>query len=293
MADLSWRDRRHDALLRAGDDEALERTATADRTVVGISTVDDLQWDGPGLAITATTRWSGRPGPAVAGPPVASDLDAVTALVALRARSDGDTVAADTEITVHPASPDDPLPTADVRTRVDVAALAAGAYDVFCRNAALGFVNIRRMRYAGAALVALVDGVAVVAYAAKDGTLAVDVGQGVRSAVNAARPDLDAATRKRGRVSIPLGGVHVHGPTVITGRAVLVPDGSSLDAAVAAGPTGLARLVGDAAGARLEVELSPAAEPRRLALEFGGRWVLSAITAAAGSRWRAPVLRPV
>lgn len=291
VAELSWRDRRHDVLVRAGDDTALARTAAADSTVVGVSTADELRWDGTELLLTATTRWSGEPGPAVAGPPAAGDLDAVSAVALLRARSGEDTALADTAITVHPASGEGPLPTADVRVRVDVAALPSGAYDVFCRNAALGFVNVRRVRYGGPARVALVRGVAVVAYAGKSSTLAVDVGQGVRSAVNAARPDVEAATATRGLLSIPLGGVHVHGSTVIDGRAVLVPDGTSLDAAVAAGPAGAARLIGDAAGARLEVHVSPHREPRRVAVQFGGRWVVTGVTVAAPSRWRAPVFR--
>lgn len=123
------------------------------------------------------------------------------------------------------------------------------------------------LAYPGAALPALVDGLAGVAYATKGGKLAVDLGGSLREvALDAQLRVPDSAAREPGRstsLKLGLGGVHVTGRTDRPTQ-LMWSRGAGATVSADATPVG-GRLVGEESGAWLLLDGRPAQGRYRLA----------------------------
>jgi hypothetical protein len=137
---------------------------------------------------------------------------------------------------------------------------------------------------------ALVDGRAGVAYANLTGNLSLDTAQRLRGPIKDGRPALRRATVGADGLVLPLPGVHVHGTTTIPMDVVLLPAIDSvrnlLENKALPGRKQLAarlvsevpaRLIGDAEGARLEVNAPLKAGAHRLAFRSKRATLVSAI----------------
>ncbi|MET1051305.1 MAG: glycosyltransferase family 2 protein [Mycetocola sp.] len=123
----------------------------------------------------------------------------------------------------------------DVHTAAFGAALHSGVWEFNARNSLFGVVNQRGLRSQATATGAVIGGRAAIAYRTKNGMLAIDLDQTVRSLARAGTPDTGAArvtrTRDRYDVALPIDGIHLApgqtatdlppGFTVENGRLVL------------------------------------------------------------------------
>ncbi len=304
----TMRERRVDGLLRGEDVGALTQLATAVSRVVGTSRTTELAWEGASLVVRTEASWSEPPSSVAPGffaartddeaATIRAELDRASSCLIMRSRATQETTPLDTVQSIRGNDPTDPLRTLSIaaQARIGVSTTGrTGVFDIVARDAALGFTNTRGLRAAGAVRIGLVDGEVIVAYPNQNGMLSVDYGQSVRSAVNSARCDFTAARATRtatGRVQItvPLGGVHVHGTTRIEGHVLLQPQGTrSVHRDARIHP---AALIGDDRGARLTATVRARAGRYRLVLDFGGRRVPSGIAVMVPSGLRRPRLGP-
>jgi hypothetical protein len=186
--------------------------------------------------------------------------------------------------------------TARVEADVDLAHVAGGrriGEDIYDFYSVLRFNGISRgggVRSTIGARSALVDGRAGVAYANLTGNLSLDTAQRLRGPIKDGRPALRRATVGADGLVLPLPGVHVHGTTTIPMDVVLLPAIDSvrnlLENKALPGRKQLAarlvsevpaRLIGDAEGARLEVNAPLKAGAHRLAFRSKRATLVSAI----------------
>ncbi|HEY3408896.1 MAG TPA: glycosyltransferase family A protein, partial [Propionicimonas sp.] len=142
-----------------------------------------------------------------------------------------------------------------------------------------GVPRVSPIRTSTPSLPALISGVSAVAYAARSGALSLDLSQGVRSPVvdglapGTVRMETDGFT-------LPLAGVAVTGETSVS--VELIPARLRGWRASRAGDPLPARLVGDPAGARIEVRGSLPTGTHRLAFRTPGGTLSSPLVAVRG-----------
>ena len=308
VASLPTRYARVDDLLRAEDVDGLRELAIHSAAVVGLSATTNVSWQDGTLMVAASAAWTSGSSPLAPGflaptnagqlSRVEADLATAASVLVLHDRNSKESTGIETTSSIRQSNTTKPLGVLAVAASALIRDFSgpAAVYDVQARNSALGFVNQRGLRTAIRALVGLIDGQAVIAYANQRGVLSLDRGQRVRSVINSARRDYGAAELSRtvaGHVSfsLPLGDVHVWGRTRLTGRVRLTPH-SAADV-----PPGLAQkaqtsdafLIGDERGARLELAVLTGPGQFLLAFDFNGSFVASDIvlTVSAGDDGKA------
>lgn len=312
--------------VREGSLEVLRELATIDAGIVGTSEATRVEWIDGRLLVTARASWSKpfqidrvgdrwvRRVPRVVRELLPADLLDVTDEVHAAGSEFGIRNRADKSVWQLPTEQRqrfEPTPagliveiesetTLDIDDAVFGKALWAPRWVFTARNSIASTLNQRAVRMALPPVAALVNGRAVIAFANRDGHLALDIGQRVRSIVNAGRPDFARAAVTE-VVSIPLPGVSVHGTTILHGRAVFLPlDGIQarfVNSGRLAGwrfiaRTGLierlrnrtrfAKIIGDDGAARLEFGRLRTPGRYRLSLEFDGHRAVTAITVVVG-----------
>jgi hypothetical protein len=167
----------------------------------------------------------------------------------------------------------------DPRTAASGRPLAPAVWDFTTILRWGGVPRVSPIRTSTPSLPALLSGVPAVAYAARSGTLSLDLSQGVRSPVvdglapGTVRIETDGFT-------LPLAGVAVTGETSVT--IELIPTRLRGWRGSGTGDPLAARLIGDAAGARIEVRGSLPPGTHRLAFRTPGGTLSSPLVAVRG-----------
>lgn len=227
-----------------------EPAAAKERTVPAARHTGTLQTD------TVRVTWAGRALMVTVTGTASEPLDSVG--ISVRGRRSGFEVPAARQANDDGSGPGPGETSFQVTGRIDVAGLEEDVWDVRVDGHGAGGKHRDPVRIGSLTeQPALVDGRAAVAYATKDGGLALDLTETARTVVGAARPGAEDAAADAGEVVLGLTRVQIAGSGRLAGRAVTE---SQLPA----------RLVATDAGAELVVDGPVRASRRDLRFAFTG-----------------------
>lgn len=254
---LNPADRARSALLRRDDVEGIQALSAADAGITLATRTSAMTWTGPALSVEVTavvTTDDGSPltvaidgdrvhrvvDPTLADRLSEEERDLTDALagafgeVVVRARGSKVDWIVPTRSTVHvEPDPDDPATgrivmrltaTIDPATAAHGAPLEHDVHDLFHRLEGPGWTTTHRIPGPpGLAAPALLSGLPAIAYTARNGYLALDLGGTARTTIGSAAPtpaDFALAHDRTGvHIDLALPRIHVHGTTHLTGTA--------------------------------------------------------------------------
>lgn len=230
-------------LLRAERPDLLRQLYAADRTIVARTEATEVAWDGPRVRVAARGRWNHRdggplpflrrgdrvvrdlPAPLVdALPPELIDVTDDSAAFALhlgvRSRDARVTWQLPTvpEPRFEPIGDDRVTIVADATTELDPRTGAGGrpldapVWDFYHETRWIGHTRAGGLRSRLGARAALLEGRGAVVYANVTGNLSLDLAQRLRNVVKDGAPAFQRLSGTAAAFSVPLPGLHVHGP---------------------------------------------------------------------------------
>lgn len=230
-------------LLRAERPDLLRQLYAADRTIVARTEATEIAWDGACVRIAARGRWNHRdggplpllrrgdrvvrdlPSPlADVLPPeltdVTDDLASFALHLGVRSRDARVTwqLSAVPEPRFEPIGDGRVTIVADATTVLDLATgagggpLAAPVWDFYAETRWIGHTRAGGLRSRIRARAALLDGRGAVVYANVTGNLSLDTAQRLRNVVKDGAPAFQELSGTAAAFSVPLPGLHVHGP---------------------------------------------------------------------------------